>query len=281
MHVTVRYESRFFTLAPRTSSSLQKKMSRTLFQWRVKCLTDNQYELVWLHETDGEPTVCPVNAAHSISDLDNTIVDRVVEAEVSLKEEYVPTQGLYQSQGWEVDIDANVGSITIMTHTWPYQVSVLMGWFFSSSDNVGDKVEAWVAPDAVTGAIAGVVSLNDDTITVTSTVLDNTAVGYHMKLYDGSNQSYLGRVLEIDSGNSQIVVETPSDQAYSPLTPTYVQQTVRVIDEMYINVPNGRFVFAEKKMGGKGIPPTIPLHVRYHNRTGGAKKFTYNFEYIY
>lgn len=255
------------------------KMSRTLIQWRVRCLTDNKDEFIWLDENDGEPTTCPTNASHSIGAV--TEVDRVSESEVALKEEYVPTQGYFQSIGREVDIDGNVGSVTLIDHTWPYQVTVLMGSFFASSDNLGDMLEAWVATDKITGNIAAPVAVNDDTITVTSTVIEKLAIGFYMKLYDGVNQSDLGRVLSVDSGNSQITVETPSDQAYSPLTPTYVQQTVRVIDEMYINVSNVRFVFAEKKVGGKAIPPKIPLTIRYHNRTGGAKKFVYKIELIY
>jgi hypothetical protein len=256
-------------------------MSRTLYQWRVKCATDNKYEYVWLDEAAGEPTVCPVNGAHTIVPVENTVVNRVTEAQVSIKEEYVPTQGFYQSQGYEMDVDGNVDSVTVLNHTWPYRVSLLMGWFYSANDNVGDTVQAYVASDVITGAIAAPVAVNDDTITVTSTVLDNAAIGYHMKLFDGVNQSDLGRVLAMDVGNSAIVVETASDQNYSPLTPTYVQQTVRVIDEMFINVPAVRYVFAEKKVGGKTLPPNIPLQIRYRNRSGGAKKLVYNVEYIY
>ena len=62
------------------------------------------------------------------------------------------------------------------------------------------------------------------------------------------------------------------------LTPTYVQQTVRIIDDMYINVAAAKMSFAEKKMGGKALPAGIQLLVQYTNRTGGAKKFAYNIE---
>jgi len=234
-----------------------------------------------MEEGEGLPMSCPMNNMHVI-DQDQTVeVDKIMTSEVSIKEEFVPTQGYYQSQGCELDIDGNIGSVTSMDHVWPYQVSILMGWFYAAAENVGDKIEAWAGGDTITGAIAAPVAINDTVITVTPTVIEHTAIGYHMKLFDGTNLSDIGRVVSIDEMNSQITIETPVDKVYSPLTPTYVMQTVRLIDDMFVNAPNVRYVFAEKKMGGKGLPPGVPISIRYTNRTGGSKKFSYNIEYIY
>lgn len=256
-------------------------MSRTIIHYRLRCVTEDRHEYVWLEESEGEPTVCPVNAAHTIDSSKTAQIDRVTQEEVAIKEEFVPTQGYYQSKGYEIDIDANVGSYTIMSHSWPYQITMLMGWFIASAENVGDKVEAYVASDIITGAIQAPVAVNDTTITVTPTVIENTAIGYYLKLFDGVNQSDLGRVLGVDSANSQITVETGSDQNFSPLSPTYVQQTIKVIDDMFINHAGAKYSFAEKKMGGKAVPPGITFDIRYLNRTGGAKKFCYNMEFMY
>ena len=36
----------------------------TLFKWRIFCTTDNQFEIIWDTDT---PSVCPVNAGHSVN----------------------------------------------------------------------------------------------------------------------------------------------------------------------------------------------------------------------
>ena len=60
-----------------------------------------------------------------------------------------------------------------------------------------------------------------------------------------------------------------------------MQQTIKIIDEMYINVPNVKYAFAEKKIGGKAVPKDFPIELHYTNRTGNVKTFTYNMEVIY
>ena len=256
-------------------------MQQNLFYWRVRCVTDDRYEHVWLNQLNGEPTVCPINNTHTIDATQNTVMNHMLEQEFVMKEEGTPTQGIFQAKGFEMDVDGNVDSLTIQSNSWKQPITLLHGWFYSTPDNVGDKLEAFVATDTIIGAIGAPVSINDSVITVTSTVMDNTLLGYHLKLFDGVNQSDLGLVLGIDVGNSQVTMETPSNFAYSPLSPTYVQQTVHVIDEMFVNAPYVRYSFAEKKVGGKNVPANIPLDIRYYNRTGGAKKFTYVVEYIY
>jgi hypothetical protein len=250
----------------------------TINKYRVYCVTDTKYEEIWMEE---EPTTCPIDTAHSIDGSLTTIVEIREPNLIEIKEEFVKTQGYYQSLGYEAEIDGNIDSTTTMTHSWPIQISILDGWFYSDNTNVGDKVSVTVAKDMVTGGIIAPVSVDDKTITVQSTVIDNTGIGYYLKLTDGVNMTDLGRVLSINAGNSTVNVENGSSFAFSHASPTYVQQTIRIITDMFINVPNCRFAFAEKKHGAKNLPPNIPLHITYTNRTGGAKKFYYNIEHIY
>lgn len=63
-------------------------------KYRVKCVTDDTYEYVWAEES---PTVCPVNAAHTIDIALTSVVDRVSKSEVSIREEETPTGGHYQA----------------------------------------------------------------------------------------------------------------------------------------------------------------------------------------
>lgn len=259
--------------------SKEMTTTTTVYKWELWCETDSRYETVWL---DKEPTQCPTNFVHTIATSPGPrVIAEVSNQTVSMQEEFTPTQGYYQSLGRELEVGGNVGEVTVLELTWPYRISLLNGWFYSTSDNVGDKIEAYVATDVITGAITGDVVVNDTVISVSPTVMENVAVGYHLKVFDGTNQSDLGRVVGIDRIHSQVTVETASDKAYSHHTPTYVKQTVKVIDDMFINLDRKKYSFADKKLGGKSLPPGVPLQVRYTNRTGGEKIFTYNMEYIY
>lgn len=258
---------------------LMTKMSdQTVHKYRVHCTQGDGNQVLWGPDT---PTVCPLDAGHSI-DGNIVILDTITNAIVTIKEELVPTQGYYHCQGYERVIPSgNVGDVTTFSHSWPYQISLLNAWFFIDDDQLGDWVDANVAKDTVIGAIGAAVTGGDTTITVSSTVLENVAIGFHVNITDGVNLNDLGRVLDINTTNSTITCETAATNSFSPLSPTYVRLCVPFVNELHFNNTNQRYMIAEKKVGGKGLPPNVPFYVDYHNESGTAKKFTYNLEYIY
>lgn len=48
----------------------------TLYQYRVYCTSDQQYETVWLETTDPTPSVCPINGSHGIDTTITSIIDK-------------------------------------------------------------------------------------------------------------------------------------------------------------------------------------------------------------
>lgn len=256
--------------------------TQQLKHWRVYCETEDTYREWWLPTDASTPTTCPVDTNHTITNnLTSEVAIETIVGRVKIEEETIPTQGFFMFEGFKKDIDGNVGSVTTITKSWPYRISLLEGWFYSQDDQVGDMVEAVVGPETVTGAITAPVSVSDTEISVGDTVIENTAVGFRLNLTDGVNVADLGRVLSIDSANSTVSVETPSSHAFSPASPTYVRQNVDIVKMISLNVGKVRYGFAGKKMGGKTLPPNIPLEIRYINVTGGEKSFSYNIEYIY
>lgn len=51
-------------------------MSKTIYKWRVWCVTENDWETIWSIE---EPTVCPTNVNHTIDSSKTTIIDTITE----------------------------------------------------------------------------------------------------------------------------------------------------------------------------------------------------------
>lgn len=250
-----------------------------LNKYRVFCTAGDGFQFKWDTEV---PTVCPLNSAHSIDTTLTTVVDTVSNKVVTLREEAVPTQGYYKLDGYSQSIPAGApGAVTSFSHSWPFQVSILNAWFIPKQDQVGDSVDVTVAPNTVIGALAGPASVGATTLTVTSTVLQHTVIGFHISLTDGVNTNVLGRVIAINPTDSTITVETPTTNSFSPLSPTYVLMNVKFIENLCINCAGVRYVVAEKKIGGKGLPPNVPMTVMYHNSDGLPKTFCYNLEYIF
>lgn len=256
-------------------------MTTTLKKWRVYCETELTYHDVWLDADDPKPTTCPVNTAHTVNDiLTIDVSEHNITTRVIIEEEYsTKTQGYFRSKGVKMVIDGNVGAVTSEIMTWDYPITLLTGWFHAKNNHVGDWVSCKIAPDMIIGSIEAPVYVGNTDITVSYTVTQNSAIGFDLTLTDGVNSNYMGEVIAIN-GNV-FTMKNPAVNSFSPLSPTYIKQTVTVVDRISIEVPLSKYSFAEKKQGGKGIPPNVPVVIYYHNESGGNKFFSFNVEYMY
>ncbi len=256
-------------------------MSVFLKKWSVYCETEEIYHTVWRESTESAPTVCPINSNHTIvSNLTREVEGYNASTRIMIEEEEsLKTQGYFKTLGRTISINGNVDSITTDILSWPYDITILHGWFYSQDDQVGDTVSCTVAPGVVVGAITTPLYQGNNEITVTQSVIDNSAIGHKLSLTDGVHVSDMGEVIAID-GN-MYTMENNSSYTFSPLSPTYVKQTIDIVCDMKINVGKVRYAFAEKKQRGKGLPKNIPLVIEYHNHTGNSKQFSYVVEFIY
>lgn len=248
--------------------------------WELYCTTESAYKTVWSIE---QPTVCPTNSAHTISaNPGPRIIQTITDNKVKIIEEDGVTQGIYKFHGYIKNIPSGPqGNVTTLTHTWHYPITLINGWFISGTDTTNDKIDLVVAENTVIGAITAPVYTGNTEISVTSTVLTNISKGYFVNITDGVHVDELGEVISIDQLNSKITVCDAATHTFSPLSPTYVRMSVKVIEDFYIPIEKQRYAFAEKKVGGKYIPTGIPLKIKYTNQNGNAKVFAYNMEYLY
>lgn len=256
-------------------------MSQTIYKWEVYCTTTSTYQEVW---SKNEPTTCPENNTHTISTSPGArITGTISNNETKIIEEDGETQAIFKMAGFKMDIPSgNIGNVTTLTHQWDdYPITLMDGWFFSSSDNVGDELNITVAENKVIGAIGAPVYIGNTEISVTGTVIDNIYKGFDSMLTDGGNVNVLGEVRDINYANSTITVTNAATNNFSPLSPTYVAMTVKVLENIYITVGDARYAFAEKKLGGKYLPAGTDLNVKYTNNSGNAKTFYYHMEYLY
>ena len=187
-------------------------MTETLYRWRVYCTTDSKYEYTWRSESEGAPTTCPVNTAHTIDASQNRIVQARKPDVIELKDEKTPTGG--NPQLHSVAFDALPNQVTSNTWQSPFAINIISSYTMPGTENIGDLLTVEVGSNTTIGTITADVGISDTVITVGKSVIDNIALGYWVRLDDATNQEDLGRVINVDKTNLQITVETASTQAF-------------------------------------------------------------------
>ena len=249
----------------------------TLNHYKIFCNTDNKYEYIWSEE---EPTICPVNNSHSVDLNSISIVHEVGTNIVTIKEENIPTGGNYMCECFQILAATGPNVNTSEDYTWPFPINVLEIKIAPREENAGDDVSLCVAPQTIVGAITAPASSSATEIYVTQTVIDNMMVGYHCHLFDGVNQDDCGRIVSIDKINNKITVETPTVNSFSPLSPTYVQMTVHVINS-YVFGPPQVYAVGDGKIGGSYVPANTTVRVTYRNKTAQPKTLSAQLDYLY
>lgn len=116
---------------------------------------------------------------------------------------------------------------------------------------------------------------------VTQTVLKYGAIGFYIKLFDGINENDLGRILSFNEEHSKIWVEKNPTNIFSPLSPTYVKQTVYMIKDYLIYGSSSQHNIGQSKIGGSYIPADVVITAEYLNHSDEEKLFVGRLEFLY
>jgi hypothetical protein len=294
----------------------------TINQYRVYCTTDSKYVTTW---NNVEPITCPENNSHTIDTTATTIISKVSNNLVEIKEETYPTGGNFAARS--VKIAATKNATTDVDISWPYPISALSIEFVSQEIHKNDTVSMYVGPDTIIGTLSSntgsasawtsqnyavgqkvtythpkfgervytckknTVSnevptntgywINGFELSVSSTVVANTMLGYFLKLDDGTKSDEWLRVVSIDKANNKVYVEKNLSNSYITTTPTYVKQTVSVLKDYEIYEP-WENIIGESKIGGSYVPTDTIVRLSYTNKsTDTDKVFVGRVEYLY
>lgn len=251
-------------------------MTTTLYYWKVWCVTENAWGYVWAPDA---PSNCPNNVEHTINEEQVIVQDEISKTEVRVEEEKVKTGGHICCRSGYINTPAN--DIAQTNISWPFPVNILSLTFNITDLHFKDKLNAIVAPNTIIGTLASNCSIGQTELHVTGTVIENTAVGFHMNLFNGVNTDNLGRVLAIDEINSTITVETGPSMAYTASGPTtYVRQSIYVIEDYTIGYPSS-YDLGKNKIGGTFLPPNTTIRVTYENFHGTDVELFSHIEFLY
>lgn len=246
-------------------------------KWRIFCETESIWTEGIINETDGTPTTCFTDSGHTVNLNSQQALEELSDYIVTINEESTPTGGHFKSNSIKMVCPTGASQHDF---SYPHPISVLSITIVTSSDHTGDTFENIVAPNTTIGSITSDITASDTVISVSQTVMDNAAVGFYINVTDGTNNDILGRVLSLDTGNNTLTMETAAANGFLASTPTYVQVSVKTIDNYTIGEPS-RYEIGKDKIGGSYVPANTTIRVDYTNNGGSSKDFYAIIEYLY
>jgi hypothetical protein len=172
----------------------------------------------------------------------------------------------------------------------------MSGFIISTHEQVGDFVSLEIASNTLVGIVTSNVGNGVNLLDVNSTVIENMPPNYKVSLLDSNSHwipigfpldsntftiNDLGICTNVNTSNSQISTSVATQNAFTDIGNVYVRMTIDAIRNLKIGASGIRYSFAEKKLGGKYIPPNTSIDVVYKNMDGNSKVFDFNLEYLY
>lgn len=255
-------------------------------KWTYRCITESQQIEEILEESEPAPTSCRRGSAHTI-DLNSVSVEmQISDKHIKVQEESVATGGNFRFA--QMFIDGPTGTQpTESIYTWKKPISVLDIHIAPTNENLGDRVELSVlSPDVGLGyggigVLASQANPGDTAIYVSSTVMENTMVGYDLTLL-GTTSCHLGEVIEKSGVTNQLIMEYPVGVTMDAMT-TVVRQEIFISDNNsnYLGPPQ-RYPIGEGKIGASHVPAGSHVKAKYYNVDNQVnKKLFAQINYLY
>lgn len=243
----------------------------SIYKYRIYCNVEQEFKYVW-NDTDTPPTVCPVDTSHETNPDSINIEEIISKNTVYISIEDGKTGGNFCMTTFTTDIQLGTTENTY-DFSFPMPINLATVSFYTSENNYDDVFSIEREPDTVIGVVTEDVPINMNLgITVSSTVIANTKLGYYLNI-GGQN---LGRCTAIGSGTIDTEFQTTDE------IPQYsdVKRSIKLIDNYEIH-QTGIQVFGASRIGSTYLPANTIGRILYKNNNGTAKKFTVSMEYFY
>gem|GEM_PF-5316972 len=234
-----------------------------VYKWRVIITSTQLPDYVWRTEDQGAPVVG--SGGEAIDTSKSKIIDVISDTQIEIKEQKILVNG-DNIRLETLKVSTNAGNTSTTNFSWPYDINILSSTSLTKSTMVGSTIDWYVGPTTI-GAITANVSINDTVINVSPTVMSYINIGYYLTLTDGITSENLGQVIDIDTDNSQITVETAATSGWNATTPTYVQMTVYFVRNAICPQIDTKISIGRAKIGTSHFPANTMLTCKFTNNT--------------
>jgi len=159
-------------------------------------------------------------------------------------------------------------------------MSTLAGLLSVNSDHIGDMININIETDTTIGIITEDVTSGDTTFVVDNTSIANLKKGMWVRLFNGVLASTRVLCTGIDESTNTVTVKTGIDQIFLAIVPTYVQITIAMVENFYINTP-GIIPVGGSKIGAKHFPPGTRIDFIYERNSPSDVVVSYANEILY
>lgn len=252
----------------------------TYYKYQIKCSTEDIMKHWILANTDTAPTTCPTDCAHTV-DLNTVAVVEIISPNiVDIKQGSQETGQNFCSESITIDVATGPNVTTEYSLSWPIGLIVLLVRTYVEEIHRDDVVTNVVAPNTIIGILTATEETGANTLHVSSTVIDNTMIGYNLGLLNTNNghTNDCGRVVAIDKTNNIVTIETALTETFQAVT--YVRQTIYTIRNYRLSGSSTQNI-GLKRLYGSYLPANVPVKVRYTNNSAVAKKFVVYVDYMY
>jgi hypothetical protein len=249
-----------------------------IYLWRIHCIDENEDKVTWAVP---KPTTCPncssSNITHEVI-VNSKPIESLESSAITVSD---TSKGYYQVGSIKMEVPSGTaGDITNIDITFPMETIIWTSSTHASANMVGDSICVVIDPDKSIGSLTDDLLIGQTKLYVNSTVLDTVKVGFDITVDNGTSKEDLGRVLDINTTESTIMVESgPTVNFYQ--TNTTILLNLCMIRDFVFDQFSNKIQFGDKGLRGKIVPADTIVRVKYKNNGTDAKTWYWKIEYFY
>lgn len=247
-------------------------MSTTIVKWEIFCDTENKYVYVYLDAEAAKPIRCPNSVDHSITESRTAIIGVIQQNEVIIKEESVPTQGYFRTEGKTMTCAANTDTNQVTDLEYP--ISALAFYISPDETNYNDTVNVYVEVGDI-GVVTSAIVTGTNLIPITTPVFNNIPMGFEILI----DNILIGEVIGKDNINYTLTMTANIAQDFA------TNAVISLRNRMVKNFTIGKaplYALGLSKIGSSYVSKDYFIMVEYTNKSLVlAKEFIYYTEYTY
>ena len=254
-------------------------MTTSLVKWRTYCNTENAWSYKWVEEGITPQVVCfndpnHVVNANSLSQLN----EKVANNQTLLVDERIKTQGNFRCKGYKMSTPGNSTSQVVVQFPY-YDINIASGSIIISPECIGDEFSAWVEP-YYQGSITQAINAPTTVLTVDPTTVAIACLGYGLQIKRQSDNhiDYLGEIIGINSGASQLTVETPTSGNF--IVGDKLIFKIYCFEKLPLQI-SSRYIIGNNKHKPIFLSKYNKIIGEYKNNNSVTANFGFELEYFY
>ena len=190
-----------------------------------------------------------------------------------------PLKEVYEARSYVMDIDSSFNDMIIK---WPYDIILISGTVYVTSEMVGDSLELLITPNTLIGSLDSSLSVGDTSCYVSDSALANAGYGDYLNIYTEEEDSHgvlISRIKEVVPEENKVVFLEPTD--VSANAGTLLSKTIKMLPHVYFanesNIDIGKNITS-----GLRLSSGASIHIHYYTEsTDLPKKAAFFLEYLY